>query len=578
MNIQQFLETQLSAALVAAGAPEGTPAIVRPSAKREFGDYQANGVMGAAKVLKINPRELAQNVVGALAGQTFAERIEVAGPGFINIHLKPAFLAARAQAMLADPRLDIPVDAVTQKVVVDYSSPNLAKEMHVGHLRSTIIGDALARTQSFLGHEVVRQNHVGDWGTQFGMLLAYMKRLQEQGGDQLSMELSDLEVFYREAKKAFDEVPGFADTAREYVVKLQSGDSECLKLWQQFIDISLSHCEEVYERLNVLLKRGDVMAESAYNDDLENVIVDLEKQHLLTIDQGARCVFLDEFKGKDDAPLPIIVQKSDGGYLYMTTDLSALRYRDNVLKADRILYVIDARQALHMQQLFTLGRKAGYARPELHLEHIAFGTVMGQDGKPFKTRSGGTAKLSALLDEGEKRAYELVKSKNPELSEAELREIGRVVGISAIKYADLSKSRTSDYIFNWDQMLAFEGNTAPYMLYAYSRVMSVFRKAQIEPSTLTGEIVLSETAERYLALKLAQFEEVVRAVAGECYPHFLCSYLYDLAGLFMSFYEACPILNADARLKNSRLMLSWLTARTLKQGLELLGIQTLERM
>ena len=578
MNIQQFLDEKISAALVAAGAPAGTSAIVRPSAKREFGDYQANGVMGAAKALKLNPRELAQKVVDSLAGESFADTIEVAGPGFINIHLTAEFLAQRAEAMLADARLDIPHDAVTQNVVVDYSSPNLAKEMHVGHLRSTIIGDALARTQAFLGHAVVRQNHVGDWGTQFGMLLAYMKRLQEKDGDKLSLELSDLEVFYREAKKCFDEEPGFADVAREYVVKLQSGDSECLKLWQQFIDISLSHCEEVYERLNVLLKRSDVMAESAYNDDLDNVIVDLEKQHLLTVDQGARCVFLDEFKGKDDAPLPIIVQKSDGGYLYMTTDLSALRYRNNVLKADRILYVIDARQSLHLQQLYTLGRKAGYARPELKLEHIAFGTVMGQDGKPFKTRAGGTAKLSALLDEGEKRAYELVKSKNAELSDDEHREIGRVVGISAIKYADLSKSRTSDYIFNWDQMLAFEGNTAPYMLYAYARVMSVFRRGGIAEAALAGAVALNEPAERYLALKLAQFEEVVRAVANECYPHYLCAYLYELAGLFMSFYEACPILNAEEAVKQSRLKLALLTAKTLKQGLDLLGIETLERM
>lgn len=578
MNIQQFLDEKMSAALLAVGAPAGSSAVVRPSAKREFGDYQANGVMGAAKALKQNPRELAQRVVETLGSPEFAEKLEVAGPGFINIQLKPAWLAAQLEAALADARLGISAVDQPQTVVVDYSSPNLAKEMHVGHLRGTIIGDALVRVLGFLGHKIVRQNHVGDWGTQFGMLIAFMKHLQAQGGDALSMELADLEVFYREAKKAFDEVPGFADTARDYVVKLQSGDSECLASWKQFIEVSLSHCEEVYQKLGILLTRDDLMAESAYNEDLENVIVDLEKQHLLTVDQGARCVFLDEFKGKDDAPLPIIVQKSDGGYLYMTTDLSALRYRNSQLHADRILYVIDVRQSLHLQQLYTLGRKAGYARPELKLEHVSYGTVMGNDGKPFKTRSGGTAKLADLIAEGEKRAYEVVKAKNPELGEDELREIGRVVGISAVKYADLSKSRTSDYIFSWEQMLAFEGNTAPYMLYAYARVMSVFRRAGMAESALTGSIALNEPAERYLALKLAQFEEVVRAVASDCYPHYLCAYLYELAGLFMSFYEACPILSAEEAVKQSRLKLALLTAKTLKQGLNLLGIETLERM
>lgn len=578
MNIQQFLEEKLSAALVAAGAPAGTSAIVRPSAKREFGDYQANGVMGAAKAAKSNPRELAQKLLENLDASEFADKVEIAGPGFINIYLKAEFLSARAEAMLASTRLDIAEATAKQTVVIDYSSPNLAKEMHVGHLRGTIIGDALARVLTFLGHHVVRQNHVGDWGTQFGMLIAYMKRLQAEGGDKLSMELADLEVFYREAKKAFDELEGFADLARDYVVKLQSGDAECLALWRQFIDVSLSHCEEVYERLGILLTRADLMAESAYNGDLNNVVAELDRLGLLTVDAGARCVFLDEFKGKDDAPLPIIVQKSDGGFLYMSTDLAALRYREKVLHTDRSLYVIDVRQGLHLQQLFTLGKKAGFTRPEVSLEHVSYGTVMGNDGKPFKTRSGGTAKLADLLTEAEKRAYELVKAKNPELAEEELKAIGRVVGISAVKYADLSKSRTSDYLFSWEQMLAFEGNTAPYMLYAYARVMSVFRKAGLDEAALQGQVVLVDSAERLLALKLTQFEETVRAVASECYPHYLCAYLYDLAGLFMSFYEACPILSAEEGVKQSRLKLALLTARTLKQGLSLLGIETLERM
>ena len=545
---------------------------------KAHGDLATNLAMIGAKAAKKNPRQLAAEIIEHLPPSKLVRQVEIAGPGFINFYLNPDWLAEQLENALADPRLAIPLAAPPQTVVVDYSSPNLAKEMHVGHLRSTIIGDAVSRTLEFLGHKVIRHNHVGDWGTQFGMLLAHMEELQGEGSA-IRMQLADLESFYREAKGRFDASPVFADRARQLVVELQSGDAHCNRLWREFLDISLSHCQQIYDRLNVALTRADVRGESAYNDDLAQVVEDLTAAGLLTEDQGARCVFLDEFKGKDDEPLPMIVQKKDGGYLYATTDLAAIRYRLSVLKADRLLYFVDHRQSLHFQQLFAVARQAGFAGPDTQLEHMAFGTVMGEDGKPFKTRSGGVAKLADLLDEAEARAYELVKAKNTEMSEEELRHIGRVVGIASVKYADLSKHRTSDYVFSFDQMLSFEGNTAPYLLYAYTRVASIFRRGEIDAEALQGSIRLEEEVEKELAGKLAQFGEVVNRVAERGWPHLLCGYLYDLSGIFSSFYQGCPVLNCeDATIRASRLKLARLTARTIQQGLALLGIETLERM
>lgn len=577
MNIQTLLNQRIQAAMVAAGAPETAPALTRQSAKVQFGDYQANGIMGEAKSLKMNPRELAQKVVDGLDLSDIAEKVEIAGPGFINIFLKNAWLGKELMALRQSERLDVPSVAAPETVVVDYSSPNLAKEMHVGHLRSTVIGDAVVRTLEFLGHRVVRQNHVGDWGTQFGMLLAYMERLRSESAE-ISMALSDLETFYRAAKGCFDEDEAFANRARELVVALQSGDKDCLALWDEFIDISLTHCEETYKMLGVSLERQHVMPESAYNDDLQNVVNELQEQGLLKEDQGAQCVFLEEFANKEGEITPIIVQKTGGGFLYSTTDLAAVRFRQHTLEASRVLYFVDARQSLHFQQIFTLSRKAGFVKPETQLEHMPFGTVMGSDGKPFKTRSGGVAKLSSLLEEAQERAYQLVSSKNPDMSEEELRNISRVVGIASVKYADLSKNRTSDYVFNWDTMLSFEGNTAPYLLYAYSRVASIVKRSEMDVASLTGEIQVEASQERALAMKLCQFEEAIQQVANDGMPHFLCAYLYELAGTFMTFYEACPILNAEEDVKNSRLQLALNTASTLQLGLSLLGIETLERM
>ncbi len=575
MNIRQLLDDRITAALHTLGAPETVTAIVKPSARPEFGDYQANGVMAAAKQLKTNPRELATRLLAALDLSDMAEKLEVAGPGFINIHLKNGWLAHALTAEQADA-------AATEHktIVVDYSGPNLAKEMHVGHLRSTIIGDAVARVLAFQGHSVVRQNHVGDWGTQFGMLIAHMVSIAEQHGgvSGVAPQLADLETFYRAAKQRFDNEPSFADAARDYVVKLQSGDAECQQLWQQFIDISLHHCEEVYARLGVSLTRADVKPESAYNADLPTIVSDLQAKDLLVEDNGAQCAFLDEFKNKDGSITPIIVQKTGGGYLYATTDLAALRYRSGTLNADRVLYFTDARQSLHFQQVFTLACKAGFVRPEVALEHMPFGNMLGEDGKPFKTRTGGTVKLVEVLAEAEERAFALVSAKNPELSEAERHAIAHTVGIGAVKYADLSKNRNSDYIFNWDAMLSFEGNTAPYLQYAYARIKSIFRRVETYDAQAT--LTLQAAAERTLAMKLLQFTEATDSVAKEGLPNHLCTYLYELAGNFMSFYEACPILKDGVAqdVRNSRLRLADLTAQTLQTGLSLLGIGVMERM
>lgn len=574
MNIRTLLDTKISQALANAGA-ENAPAVVKASARIEFGDYQANGIMGAAKKLKMNPRDLAGKVLESLDLSEIAEKVEIAGPGFLNIHLKNEWLADKAEMALASNMLNIEKTTNPQNVVIDYSAPNLAKEMHVGHLRSTIIGDAMARVLSFIGHKVIRQNHVGDWGTQFGMLLTYMNELEGDTAE-LSKQLSNLERFYQAAKVRFDEDENFAKIARENVVKLQAGDSEFLKLWKQFTETSLQHCDAIYQDLNVLLTRDDVMPESAYNDDLANVIADLDKQGLLTEDQGAQCVFMEEFKSKNDKITPMIVQKSDGGYLYATTDLAALRYRHNKLKMDRGLYVIDARQSLHLKQVFTAGKKAGFLPEETQLEHMAFGTMMGKDGTPFKTRDGGTVKLIDLLNEAQQRAFDLVTKKNPDLDEAIRKNIAKTVGIGAVKYADLSKNRTSDYIFNWDTMLSFEGNTAPYLQYAYARIQSIFRKADSIDSN--AKITLVEPAERQLASKLLQLSEAIEIVAQEGTPNLLCNYLFELAGNFMTFYEACPIMKADEEVKQSRLKLAQLTANTLKTGLDLLGIDVMERM
>ena len=569
MNVRELLSAKAEAALEAAGCQPGTAAIVGPATRPEFGDYQANGALGAAKRMKTNPRELAQRAVDAMPLHGIAT-CSVTGPGFISFKLADTFLG---EVLAEDAGIDR--TGAGQRIVIDYSHPNLAKEMHVGHLRSTIIGDALARTLEALGYEVLRQNHVGDWGTGFGMLVAHLEDV-ERAGDAGREELKDLERFYQEARRRFAEDAEFAERARDVVVRLQQGDAEVGAIWQRYIDISMSHCQEVYDLLGVSLTPQDVRGESAYNDDLDAVVEELSEAGLLTEDAGALCVFLGEFRGRDGKIAPVIVRKSDGGYLYHSTDLAAVRYRVRELAADRVLYVVDARQTLHFRQLFAVCREVGYDGGA-SLEHHPFGVMQGPGGRPFATRDGNVMRLTDLLQEAIARAREVVAEKSPHLTADEQARVARVVGIGAIKYADLSKNRTSDYVFDWQAMLSFDGNTAPYLQYAYARIQSLFRRGGVDPESLTGTPTVDTPEEHVLALTLARRQETLEQVAAQAMPHFLCAWLYDLASAFMRFYENCPVLE-EGPARNSRLLLCRSTADGVRTGLGLLGIETVERM
>ena len=577
-HIHQLLE-QCVTNLIAAGV---VPADVAPRIQvdntkdKAHGDLATNLAMLLAKPAGKNPRELAQHIIDALPASERVAKVEIAGPGFINFYLDSQWLARQVQALAADPRLGVKAATPAQTIVVDYSAPNVAKEMAVHHIRSTVIGDAATRTLEFLGHKVIRANHVGDWGTQFGMLIAYLEKMENEHAS--DMELADLEAFYREAKKHYDEDEAFAERARGYVVKLQGGDAYCRTMWKKLVDLTMAQNQRIYDRLNVSLSAKDVMGESLYNPMLPQIVSDLQAKGMAVEDDGALVVYLDEYKGKDGEAMGVIIRKKDGGYLYTTTDIACAKYRVETLGADRVLYFIDSRQHQHLMQAWTIARKAGYVPEQVSLEHAAFGMMLGKDGKPFKTRSGGTVKLAELLDEAEQRARDLMASRNSELSADEQAEVVHAVAMGAIKYADLSKNRTTDYIFDWDNMLAFEGNTAPYLQYAYTRIQSIFRRAGDEAQP--GAVVLDAPAEEALAQKLMQFNDAVQNVAAKGMPHLMCTYLYELSGLFMSFYEACPI-NKDGvsgELKASRLTLCDATAKVLRQGLDLLGIRVLERM
>jgi arginyl-tRNA synthetase len=559
-----------------------TDPLVRETQDARFGDFQANVAMSLAKRLGRKPREVADAIVAAIDLTGIAARPEIAGPGFVNVRLDDGYLARLVGEAAADhARLGIAPATRRDTVVVDYSGPNVAKEMHVGHLRSTVIGDALARTLAFEGHDVIRQNHVGDWGTQFGMLIELLietaGRTPGRDPETLLGPGTDLTATYREATARDASDPDFARRARERVVKLQGGDPETLRSWKALVDLSAAQFQAVYDRLGVALGTADIRGESAYNDRLPAVVAELREKGLARESEGALCVFLDGFTAKDGAPLPLIVQKSDGGYLYATTDLAALRYRALELRARRIVYVTDARQRQHFQMVFAAARAAGWIGEGVALEHVVFGSVLGEDGKPFKTRSGEIVRLTELLDEAEERALRIVVEKNPGLEGDERERVRHAVGIGAIKYADLASDRVKDYVFSWQRMLAMDGNTAPYLQYAYARIRSIFRKAGLQHAP-AGPVVLAEPAERALALRVLQVETAIAGSAAALEPHRLCGYLYDLATAFSAFYEACPVLSAPDPVRVSRLALCDLSAETLHVGLGLLGIETPERM
>lgn len=586
-TIAKIIEAKFRQVFNKLDIPTNTPILLVEATKPEFGDFQINGVMGIAKQLKLNPRELAQRVIDNFDLKPEISKLELAGPGFINVTLDDNYLAQYISNLTPNNKFGAQLNAnEIQTVVVDYSSPNLAKEMHVGHLRSTVIGDSLTSILEYMGHKVIRQNHVGDWGTQFGMLIAYM--VESIGAGTFEHNISDLEEFYRKAKVRFDEDVDFADTARRYVVILQNWQNEgeegkrVHNYWLRFKNASLEHCQEVYDKLKVKLTQNDTAPESMYNDNLDSVIKQLEHKHLINISEGAKCVFFEEGELPGGEITPYIVQKQDGGYLYSTTDLAAMDYRVNHLNGDRVLYVVDARQSFHFKQLFIVGKKAGYTKDNTSLEHVAFGTMMNEDGKPFKTRSGGTVKLVDLIDEAILRAKKIVAERNPDWSEVDQTNLAHILAVGSIKYADLSKNRVSDYIFSFDKMLAFDGNTAPYLMYAYTRIQSLLKKSEV---TINSEflahasIKLEESHEHKLALHLARFTDCLNITAKECYPHYLCQYLYNLSVYFMQFYESCSILRAEStEIKNSRILLANLTAQIIQTGLGLLGIETVERM
>jgi arginyl-tRNA synthetase len=575
VHLQQFIDKKVQEAMTSAQLPDTLDPQVRPATQPQFGDYQVNGLLAAAKPLGCAPRKLAEQVMAHLDLQTIAQRIEIAGPGFINIFLSPDWLAQQAECAWQDPQLAVTL-AVPQTIVVDYSGPNVAKEMAVHHIRSTVIGDAMVRTLIRLGHRVIRANHIGDWGTQFGMLLAHLTESQRPI---TSLTLQDLERGYREAKQRYDSDPAFAERSRLAVVQLQQGDPHHLAQWRQMVEISMQQNQKLYERLKILLTPDDVMGESLYNPHLPHLIADLKAQGLAVSSEGAWVVYLPQFTNKNGEPMGVIVQKSDGGFLYTTTDIACAKYRYDTYAADRLLYYVDSRQQQHLQQAWAIVRQAGYLPPQTTLEHHAFGMMLGADGKPFKTRSGETIKLADLLDEALERADRLITTKSPDLTPEQHQKAVEVIAMGSLKYADLAKHRATDYCFDWERLLSFEGNTAPYLLYAYSRIISLFKRAQCAPDQLSGTLRLSEPAEQRLAIQLLRFEETLYQVAAEGLPHLMCHYLYELAGLFSSFYERCPILKAShLEERQSRLKLAALTAKTLQQGLATLGIETLVRM
>ncbi len=591
-----ILEEKITAAMAAATGDCSCAAIVRPATDAKFGDYQVNGIMALAKKLKTNPRQLAEKVLSGFDISDICEKPEIAGPGFINLKIKSSFVADAILEINSDTSGNLGVEKTykPKRIVVDFSGPNIAKQMHVGHLRSTIIGDCICRLLEFQGHTVIRQNHIGDWGTQFGMLICYFyqkfpKASIKDFGDgriELSevfardMNIPDMETFYREAKKLCDSDPVFASKSREYVVKLQSGDPKVLGIWRFIRDQSLSYSHELYNKLHVILARGDVRGESEYNADLPKIVEELKKKGLAVESEGAICVFPPGFKDKEDKPLPLIVQKSDGAFLYATTDLAALRYRVQELKADRIIYVTDARQVLHFEMVFAVARMAGWAGENVELIHVTFGSVLGEDGKPLKTRSGENVKLKELLDEAVERAKAIVNEKNPDLPAEKKEQIAKAVGIGAVKYADYTNNRTSDYVFSFDKMLAMDGNTAPYMQYAYARVQSIDKKAQERGIEFNAaSINLTEPAELDLAKHLVRYGEAIESAKVDYRPNYLTSYLYELAQKFSVFYTNCPVLNASEEKRYTRWLLCDLTAKTIKHGLKkLLGIEVVEQM
>jgi arginyl-tRNA synthetase len=580
---RQELEARVAQAVHASFSPVPPAPYIRPCPDSRHGDFQTNAALVLAKETQANPREIAARLAEALVLDDVAEKPEIAGPGFLNFRLKPGYLATQIMRRWADARLGVPAVAEPETLVIDFSSPNIAKEMHVGHLRSTVLGDALARLYRFLGHHVITDNHLGDWGTAFGMILFGYKR----DGDPERLKedpFGHLEGIYRRVQEEAKADEGVREAAKRELVLLQQGDAGNRELWNQFLKYSLEALDGIYRCLGV--RFDHTLGESFYNDALPGVVADLLKLGIARDSEGAVAIFSDgKLPQKDDPFLvsrdgrfddnPLLIRKSDGGYNYATTDLATIRHRHDQFHADRVLYVVDGRQQMHFRQLFAAARRWGY--DGMKFEHVWFGAILGADKKPIKTRDGGDVKLKALLAEAEERAGKIIAEKRPELPEAERAALGRVVGLGALKYADLAQNRNLDYVFSWEKLLAFDGNTAPYAQNAYVRIRSMFRKAGLAQAP-AAEVKLTEPDELALAGRLLDFADSVHLAASEYRPHYLCLYLFELATLFHRFYESCPVLTAPEAVRDSRLVLCDLTARTLRLGLDLLGIEVIEQM
>jgi arginyl-tRNA synthetase len=552
----------------------GADPVLRPS---DRADYQANGALALAKQQGRAPMEVAEEVVALTDLDDICSVVELSGPGFINLTLSDEFIARQTAELSADPRLGVPRAAHSETIVIDYSSPNIAKEMHVGHLRGTDIGDSLARVLGFLGHDVRRENHIGDWGTPFGMLIEHLLDVDGARNAE-SFSVRDLNEFYAAARQQFDTDEEFAERSRRRVVLLQNGDPETMRLWRIFVAESMRHVREVYDLLGVLLTEDDTVGESFYNPQLPVVVDELRHKRILVEDHGAQCVFPPGFENRQGDPLPLIVRKSDGGYGYPATDLACVRDRTERIGATRLLYVVGAEQTLHLQMVFAVAHLAGYLPHPDAAVHVGFGLVLGTDGKKMASRSGESERLFDLLSEGVERAAAALKERGSELPPERQAAVAHALGVGAVKYADLSTERTRDYVFDWDRMLAFEGNTGPYLQYAHARIRSIFRRSESAPPPAGGVPLLAVAEERALALQLLRFPEAVEAVAQGYSPSKLCAYLFDLASVFTTFYEACRVLVDDQAVRTSRLGLCDLTARVLEQGLSLLGLEAPEQM
>jgi arginyl-tRNA synthetase len=578
---QQVLAQRVHDALVASFGPDYGDAdpLIRPSS---FADFQANVALPLGKRLRRSPREVAGELTARLDVTDMCAEPQVSGPGFINFTLRDDWIAAQASQMLDDPRLGLAPVSRPQTVVVEYSSPNVAKEMHVGHLRTTIVGDAIARVLEFAGHRVIRDNHVGDWGTPFGMLIEQLLDVGEDSAE-AALLTTDPNAFYQAARRKFDHDPEFTERARSRLVRLQAGDPDTMAIWQRLVDISRGYLHQVYARLQVSLTDADIRGESFYHDMLADTVSELEERGIATYNEGALCAFPAGFTGREGRPLPLIIRKSDGGYNYATTDLAAVRYRVDKLSADRSVYVVGSEQALHFQMVFAVAREAGWIPEGARFEHAQIGMVLGQDGNRLKTREGETPKLSGLLQEGVDRARGILDELDAasRFEPAELDAVAEAVGIGAVKYADLSTARESAYLFDWDRMISFRGNTGPYLQYAAARIRSIFRRAGAGDGGAARRSGVAVTAapERALALRLLDFGAMVTQLGETAEPHRLCVYLFDVASLFTTFYEECPVLKAEPEsLRTSRLALCALTFDVLTKGLELLGVPIPERM